>query len=327
MKTDGERFETVVIGGGQAGLAVGYHLAKQQRPFVILDASEHIGDSWRNRWESLRLFTPSRYNGLPGMRFPGPGWSFPTRDEMADFLTAYAARFELPVRSGARVDRLSRDRDSRLFVVTAGERRFDAKHVIVAMANYQSPRVPEFAQELDPSIVQLHSGDYRNPSQLREGGVLLVGAGNSGAEIALEVVRTHATWLSGRDTGHVPVRIEGLASRLIFSRIVLRLFFHRILTVRTPLGQKLWRKARSKGQPLIRVKPKDLAAAGVVRVPRATGVRGGLPVLEDGRVVEVTNVAGVPGSIPASRGSTSLCSRTESRCTSAGSFGPSPDST
>jgi len=227
---------------------------------------------------------------------PRPAWSFPTRDEMADYLAAYAARFQLPVRSGVHVDRLSRD--GRGFVVRAGERRFDAERVVVAMANYQRPRIPRFAHELDPSIVQLHSGEYRNPSQLREGGVLLVGAGNSGAEIALEVVRSHPTWLSGRNTGHVPVRIEGLASRLIFSRIALRLFFHRILTVRTPLGRKLWRKARSKGQPLIRVKPKDLAAAGVVRVTRTTGVRHGLPVLEDGSVLDVTNVVWCTGFHP-----------------------------
>ncbi len=128
--------------------------------------------------------------------------------------------------------------------------------------------------------------------------MLLVGAGNSGAEIALEVVRTHPAWLSGRDTGHVPVRIEGLASRLIFSRIVLRLFFHRVLTVRTPLGRKLWRKVRSKGMPLIRVKPKDLKAAGVERVPRTTGIRDGQPVLENGRVLDVTNVVWCTGFHP-----------------------------
>ena len=113
-----EHIETVTIGGGQAGLSVGYHLARRGRRFVILDANQRIGDPWRTRWDSLRLFTPARYNGLPGWPFPAPAWSFPTKDEMADYLEAYAARFDLPVRTGVRVDRLSRKGDR--YVVTAG---------------------------------------------------------------------------------------------------------------------------------------------------------------------------------------------------------------
>src|SRR5919205_1275116 len=150
-----ERVETVIIGGGQAGLSVGYHLARRDLPFVILDANERIGDSWRKRWDSLRLFTPARYDGIPGMPFPAPAHSFPTKDEMADYLETYVARFKLPVRTGVKVDSLSRE-GSR-YVVTAGDLRFEAQHVVVAMASYQSPRVPSFAQELDPAVVQLHS--------------------------------------------------------------------------------------------------------------------------------------------------------------------------
>src|SRR5579884_417399 len=176
-----ERIQTIVIGGGQAGLSVGYHLARRGLPFVILDANERIGDSWRKRWDSLRLFTPARYDGLAGMPFPAPAFTFVTKDEMADYLEAYAARFALPVRTGVRVDRLSRHGDR--FDVTAGGLRFEAENVVVAMSNYQQPRVPPFAHELDPGISQLHSSEYRNPSQLRDGSVLIVGAGNSGAEI------------------------------------------------------------------------------------------------------------------------------------------------
>src|ERR671936_178723 len=106
-----ERVQTVVVGGGQTGLSVGYHLARRALPLVILDANERIGDSWRKRWDSLRLFTPARYDGLAGMPFPAPADTFPTKDEMADYLEAYAARFELPVRNGVRVDRLSRQGD------------------------------------------------------------------------------------------------------------------------------------------------------------------------------------------------------------------------
>ncbi len=291
-----ERFETVVIGGGQAGLSVGYHLAKRGRPFVILEANGRIGDSWRKRWDSLRLFTPARYNGLDGWSFPAEDWSFPTKDEMADYLEAYAARFDLPVRTGVRVERLSRDGDQ--FVVETNGGVFEAENVVVAMADFQRPRAPEFAGDLDPAIVQIHSYDYRNPSQLREGGVLIVGAGNSGAEISLEVCRTHHTYLSGRDTGHMPFRIEGTAARLLFAPLALRFVFHRVLTVNTPIGRRARPKMLSRGAPVIRVKPRDLAACGVERVPRTVGARDGLPLLEDGRVLEAANVIWCTGYHP-----------------------------
>src|SRR5207247_2570078 len=139
-----EEFDTIVIGGGQAGLSVGYYLKKRGRPFVILDANERIGGSWRTRtWDSLRLFTPARYDGLPGWPFPAPGWSYPTARETADYLEAYAARFELPVRTGMAVDRLMKDGDR--YVVECGERRFEAGNVVVATGFYGTPSVPAFA--------------------------------------------------------------------------------------------------------------------------------------------------------------------------------------
>ena len=398
--SDGGRVETVIVGGGQAGLAVGYHLARRDRPFVILDADQRAGDAWRRRWDSLHLFTPARYSGLPGWPFPAPPFSYPTRDEVADYLEAYAARFELPVRHGVRVDRLAREggrflvaagdrrweadqvvvasgayqrhripafvpeldqgivqldtshyrnpsqlrpggvlvvgagnsgaeiahevsgahptwlsgpdtghlpvrngvrvdrvlREDGGYVVTAGDQRFAADHVVVASGAYQIPTVPEFASKLDPGIVQIHSSAYRVPSQLREGGVLVVGACNSGAEIALEAASGgHPTWLSGRDTGHIPFRISGLASRLLLERLVLRFVFHRVLTVSTPIGRKIRPKIISQGGPLIRIKPADLAAAGIERVTRVAGVQDGLPVLDDGRVLDVANVVWCTG--------------------------------
>jgi putative flavoprotein involved in K+ transport len=264
--------------------------------FVILEANARIGDSWRSRWDSLRLFTPARFDGIAGMRFPAPGHSFPTKDEMADYLEAYAARFALPVRTGVAVERLSREGDR--YLVTAGELSFEAEHVVVAMASYQRPKVPPFAGELDPGVVQLPSSDYRNLAQLRAGGILVVGAGNSGSEIALEAARGgHPTWMSGRDTGHVPFRIEGAVGRLLLP-FIFRFVFHRVLTVDTPIGRKVRPKVVSQGGPLIRVKPKDLAAAGVERVPRMAGVRNGLPVLEGGRVLQVANVVWCTGFHP-----------------------------
>ena len=289
-------YDTIVIGGGQAGLSTGYFLKQQGRDFVILDAGARIGDAWRGRWDSLRLFTPARFSRLAGLTFPGPAHAFPTKDEMAGYLEAYAAHFELPVRTGVRVDRLSRNGGR--FVVEAGALRFEAENVVVAMANWQRRRVPAFARELDPAIVQLHSSEYRNPSQLREGGVLVVGAGNSGAEIALEVARNHLMWVSGRDTGLVPIRIEGVAARFVAIPVLFRIFFHRVLTVDRPIGRKARPKLLSHAMPLVRVKPKDLAAASIMRVPRTIGVRDGLPALEDDQVLAVANVVWCTGFEP-----------------------------
>jgi putative flavoprotein involved in K+ transport len=289
-------YDTIIIGGGQAGLTTGYYLKQQGRDFVILDANERIGDAWRNRWNSLRLFTPARYCGLDGMPFPAPPHSFPTKDEMADYLEAYATKFNLPVRRGVRVDRLSRDGER--FVIAAGDMRLEADNVVVAMSNWQKPHILPFASQLDPNIVQLHSSDYRNPSQLQEGGVLIVGAANSGAEIALDVVHNHPTWLSGNHPGHIPFRIDGLLARLILVRLVLRVVFHRIMTVKTPPGRKMRSKFASHGMPLVRTKPEDLGVAGVKRVPKTVGVQNGLPLLEDGRVLNVENVIWCTGFHP-----------------------------
>jgi len=281
-----ERFETVVIGGGQAGLSVGYHLAKLGRPFVILDANERIGDAWRKRWDSLRLFTPAKYDGLAGMRFPAPTVSFPTKDEMADYLAAYAARFDLPFRTGVGVDGLWQEGDR--YVISSGDRRFEADNVVVATGACQNPKTPVFAPELDPGIVQVHSSLYRNPSQLREGGVLIVGVGNSGAEIAHEVSRTHRTWLSGKPTGQIPVRHGPTAARFVLPLV--RFLGHYVLTLKTPIGRKVLPKLVGHAAPLIRVKLKDLALDGVEQVPRTVGAKDGSPELADGRVLDVANV-------------------------------------
>lgn len=296
MQSRPEQAGTLVIGAGQAGLSVGYYLARRGLPFVILDANQRIGDAWRNRWDSLHLFTPARYDALPGMPFPAPGQSFPTKDEMADYLQAYATRFKLPVNMGIQVTGVSRRADK--YVVTTADHEFEAKHVVVAMSRYQEPSVPPFAAQLNRNIVQLHSSEYRNPKQLKPGAVLIVGAGNSGAEIAKDVSRDHPTWMSGRGTGHIPFRIDGLAARLVLQRLIFRVVFHRLLTNDTPMGRKARQKMLSQGGPLIRVKPNDLAAMGVKRIPRVVGTRDGLPCLEDGQVLGIANVIWCTGFQP-----------------------------
>lgn len=290
-----QQLGSVVIGGSQAGLAVGYYLKQRGLPFVILDENDRVGAAWRNRWDSLRLFTPGRYNGLPGMPFPGSPGAYPTKDETADYLEAYARAFELPVRTGVKVDRLAKTGDR--FEVTCGQQALSAENVVVATGAFNNPRVPSFARELDQSIVQLHSKEYRNPSQIQKGAVLVVGAGNSGAEIAMELAPHHQTWLSGPDTGQEPARA---GTRLDHLLTPMMWFVATRLTVKTALGRKLRDHFLDppRGIPLGRVRRKDFAPAGIERVPRMTGVKNGNPILENGRVLEVSNVIWCTGYAP-----------------------------
>jgi putative flavoprotein involved in K+ transport len=295
MAAQAEQFETVIVGGGQAGLATGYHLAKRGRPFVILDAGARVGDPWRARWDSLRLYSPAAYDGLPGMPFPARRNAYPTTHEMADYLEAYARHFDLPVLPNTTVNTLSHDGGR--YVLTAGERTLEAQNVVVATGVMQKPFVPGFAGALDPRIRQLHSNDYRRLSQLQDGAVLVVGASHSGSDIAFEAAAAHRTILSGVDTGQIPAPIETRRGRLGFRA----LFFvgSHILTADTPMGRKARGHIRHGGAPLLRYRRKDLRAAGVERVlERTAGVRDGLPMLDDGRVLDVQNVVWCTGFRP-----------------------------
>lgn len=294
-RTGTHQVETLVIGGGQAGLAMGYHLSQQGLSYAIVDTNPRVGDAWRNRWDSLRLFTPSWFDRLPGMPFPGYHWGFPSKDEFADYLESYAERFDINVQTSVRIDRLFMEGSG--FVAVAGDRRFEADNVVVAMSSWQKPKIPQFAADLDPSIVQLHSFDYRNPSQLQKGPVLVVGAGNSGAEIAKELARTHDVWLSGPDNGTLPFRPESVVARVLMPFIG-RVVFHRVLTTGTPIGRRARPKMVSTGELLIRVKPKDLKEGGVERISRVTGVREGQPHLEDGRRIAPANIVWCTGFHP-----------------------------
>ena len=288
---DPERAETVIIGGGQAGLATAYHLQRRKRPSVILEANARVGDHWRGHWDSLRLFTPAMLSHLPGMRYPGERWSFPTKDEFADYLDDYAVRFGLDVRTGVSVDGITRHGDR--YLVTAGDQCFDTAHVVLATGAHREPRIPPFATALDPGIMQLHSSTYRNTEQLQAGNVLVVGPANSGSEIALELAATRDVWLAGRKVPVFPVRPTSLAARAVMPAF----FFiaSRVLTSKTPIGRRARPYVRANPAPLIRVKPRDLMAAGVRRVGRVTGVRDGRPCLEDGTELDVANVVWCTG--------------------------------
>lgn len=283
-----ESVEVAIIGGGQAGLACGYHLRRMGLRFIILDASRRIGDSWRQRWDSLRLFTPARYDGLPGMPFPASPKSFPTKDEMAAYLESYARHFALPVRSGAHVRRLSRMADR--LVLEGDGFELQAREVVIATGAYETPVQPTWASELDATIVQLHIREYRNPDQLPTGPVLVVGAGNSGAEVALEAAKAgHMTWLSGRPVGEIPALAYAFNGRLFW------FFANYVTSRRHPLGRWIVSKMASRGGPLIRLRIKDVVAAGVTLAPRVAGVSNGHPALADGRVLNPASIVWCTG--------------------------------
>jgi putative flavoprotein involved in K+ transport len=291
-----ERFETMIIGGGQAGLSVAYHLKRDEQSFVVLDAGRRIGDMWRGRWDSLRLYSPASRDSLPGLAFPGAGNAYPTKDQMADYLESYAATFDLPVQRETTV-RVLTSADGRYVARTTDGRTFEADNVVVATGVFRKPYTPDFANELDATITQLHSNDYRNLSQLQKGRVLVVGASHSGSDIAYEAAATHDVVLSGTDTGQLPVPIESRRGRTGF-RLLVFAGTH-ILNVNTPMGRKMRPHVRHGGGPLLRYRKKDLLAAGVERVVgRTVGVENGRPMLSDGRVLDVRNVIWCTGFRP-----------------------------
>lgn len=290
----GGSFDTVVIGGGQAGLAAGYYLARQGANFIILDDTLRTGDAWRKRWESLRLFTPSKFNSLPGAPFPKPGDYCPTKDEVADYLEGYARQFNLPVRHAVKVESLSRDGMG--YHLITGDARFSAKHVIIATGAHRIPYTPVFASQLDPSIQQLHSSAYCNPGQIQGRSVLVVGAGNSGAEIAIELAKAgKRVWLAGRDVGRLPS--NGPLGNFLGGRPLWWLINH-ILTVNTPIGRKVKASAGHQGAPLGRATRQEVTGAGVELAPRVSGIESGKPKLENGRILPIDGVIWATGFRP-----------------------------
>jgi putative flavoprotein involved in K+ transport len=297
-----DRHEVVVIGAGQAGLAAGYHLARRGIDFIVLEASGRIGDVWRERYDSLLLYSPARYNALPGLPFPLAGSAFPTGRQMADYLEAYADHHRLPIETGVRIDRVRASNEADgdgSYAISAGGRRYEANQVIVATGAFQRPHVPELAGRLNPGIRQLHSADYRGPHQLADGPVLVVGLSHSGADIAYEVAHAdHRTVVSGKAHGQLPFSVD--SRRALLAWPVMRFVAWNLLTLSTPIGRKMAPKVRAGGGPLLRVRRGDLTAAGVTLHEARTidvDVRG-RPVLSDGTALDVANVVWCTGFRP-----------------------------
>jgi len=290
-----QHIETLIIGAGQAGLSTGYHLQRRGRPFLIVDGAERVGDNWRHQWDTLRLYTPAKYDGLPGLPFPADDpWHFPGKDEVAAYLEKYALHFDLPVRMSTRIDRLQAGPEGG-FVATIGVDTITCDNVVVATGSFgRTPFVPAFAGDLDPGIKQLHSSEYRRPDQLAAGTVLVVGGSHSGLDIAYEAAQTRDTILCGRDCGQIPVPLESRRGRMALP-VVFFMFKH-VLTRRTPIGRKEFPEMRFHGGPALRIKRKDLERRGAERVTsRVVGVKDGKPLLDDGRVVDAEAVVWCTG--------------------------------
>ena len=285
--------ETIVVGAGQAGLATAYHLTRAGRDCLVIDGNERVGDGWRQQWDSLRLYSPARYDGLPGLLFPGDPWHYPGKEEVADYLETYARTFELPVRLGTRVTRVGPAPGG--FLVETGVGDYRADNVVVATGTFgRTPKVPDFARDLDPAIRQLHSSEYRRPGELPDGPVLVVGASHSGFDVAYEVALDRPTVLAGLSHGVIPVPLGSRRFRMMMP--VLWLVWGTLLNRRNPLGRKKMDAIRFRGRPALRVKEADLAERGVERVEeRVVGVEGGRPVLAGGRVLDVATVVWATG--------------------------------
>ncbi len=292
-----QHVETLVIGAGQAGLATGYELGRRGREVLVVDGNARVGDNWRCHYDSLRLYSPAKFDGLPGMDFPGDPWHFPGKDEVADFLEEYAVAMGLPVRMQTRIDRLLPHGDG--FTAHVGPDTIECDTVVVATGTFgRRPHVPDVAASLDPGITQLHSTQYHNPSQLQPGAVLVVGASHSGCDIAYELAAERPTTLAGPDRGNIPLDWDSPRVKVAMPVIVFA--WKHVLTRRTPMGRREMDKVRHQGAPTTRVKRHHLLARGVERTEhKVTGASPeGRPQLDDGRVLDVANVVWATGFRP-----------------------------
>ncbi|MBM7808248.1 putative flavoprotein involved in K+ transport [Geodermatophilus bullaregiensis] len=285
-----EPLDVLVVGAGQAGLALGHHLARRDADFLLLDAGPEVGSSWRSRWDSLRLFSPAQYDALPGMPFPAAADTHPGKDDVADYLAAYARHFRLPVRLDSPVLRLHRDEDG-AFAATTPSGTLRARQVVVATGPFQTPFVPAVAGRLDPAVPQLHSAGYRNPAQVPGAGrVLVVGAANSGLQIAAELAATRpVTVAAGSRPLELPQRVLG---RDLFTWLTRSGFFG------VPSHTRLARRLRARGDLVIGSRTRTLRRRGIDVRPRLTGFAGRAAAFADGSTVEVDAVVWATGFRP-----------------------------
>ena len=269
--------DVVVVGAGQAGLAIAWQVSRRGLRLLVLEAAAELGQSWRSRWDSLTLFTPAQYDALPGMPFPAPADTYPTKDPVADYLQAYADAFQLPVRLNARVTSLSRSGNG--FEVRTADQTFSARRVVVATGPFQVPFIPAAASGLDRAVTQIHSTDYRNPGALPDGPVLVVGGGNSGLQIAEELSGSRRVDVSmGTSPPILPQRPLG---RDLFWWLT------RLGLMRVPAESRLGRRVQARGEFVIGTSRRSLKRAGVTFRPRMVGAEGRTVRFADGSTLDV----------------------------------------
>jgi putative flavoprotein involved in K+ transport len=281
----GSKHDVVVVGGGQAGLAVGYFLWRQGRDFTILEAADEPAAVWRRRWASLRLFTSARYDALPGLPFPGDPDRYPGKDEVADYLVDYARRFELPVELDSRV-RAVRGTDEG-YLVELDERSIEAEQVVIATGPFQEAFVPPIARAVGPEVVQMHSTEYRAPHDIPEGRVLVVGGGNTGYQIAEELAARYEVHISiGTPQKPLPQRILG---RDLFW------YLDKTGLIRKTMDTRIGRRLQSNEDTLIGSRPRSLRRHGVEFHERTVDARGSTMTFSDHTKLDVRTVIWATG--------------------------------
>ena len=283
-----QTIDVIVIGGGQAGLAVAYHLSRQGADFLVLDAASETGESWRARWDSLQLFTPAQYDGLPGMPFPPRDGDYPGKDQVADYLRDYAARFALPVRLRCAVTCVEQVADG--FVVHTSQGLLSTRQVVIATGPFQEPLVPGVAAGLSEDVVQLHTAEYRRPGDVPAGPVVVVGAGNSGRQIAEELAATHDVILA---VGTAPLQLpQRFLGRDLFWWLT------RLGLMNKTIKSRLARRMRDRGDLIVGTPLRRLRRAGVQIQPRVVTIAGTQVSFQDGTSVRASSVVWATGFRP-----------------------------
>lgn len=279
-------YDVLIIGAGQAGLSMGYYLKKSSLSFIIIDNHKRVGDVWRNRYDSLVLFTPRSYSSLHGLRMEGDPDGFPTKNEVADYLEIYAETFQLPIRLDTKVQQVYKS-DKYLNIVTQNS-TLQAKKVVIATGPFHHPRIPAFSKELQGDIIQLHSSQYKNPIQLKEGNVLVVGGGNSGAQIAVEISKSHPTYLSAGG----PLRFFPLtfANKSIFW------WLDQLGILKANSTSKLAKWLRRKGDPIFGLELKEKIKLGKVSMKgRTIGITQNEILFADDSTLKIDNIIWATG--------------------------------